>query len=261
MHRNGIPPTPQIKFVHFYGNGTFKPVAADGSVNSNPGDQIRIYKKVKYSDFNGNNCLLFDRINSPWRTTNDYSHWYTTLKVGNDEVLSDEAFAVCNADGKSFNKDRLYLEGSDDNDGKGNYFYPDRTQILFSGLEYMTMIPTKRDGTPLTVADEDDTLNDGAATIDINGIATDASGKGIEKRPIIMRVSFLIHSIDQSALDESDYDADGDTSEYLVQAVRDIVDQELPSGTRQEKIDGFKKHCQLLSETSVVVNYAIRLSI
>ncbi len=260
MHRNGITPTPQKQFLYFYGNGNFRTVNSDGSVNAQPGDQIHVYKKVAATDFNGNNCVHFDELTSKWRVDNDFNHWYTTYLVGNDEQLSNQAFAVMNADGKTFNKDRLNLEGCDDNDGNGNYYYPDRTQALFTGVEFMEIKFFKRNGTEIDAGDDDDTINDGATTIDINGIADDASGVGIEKRPVVLRITFLLHSIDRNEIDEGDYDNDGDDTEYLVQAVRDMVAAE-GLATRQEQIDSFKKHAQGLSASSVVVNYAIKLGL
>lgn len=259
MHRNGIPAIPQKYFVHYYGNGNFVGVNNDGSTNARPGDQIRVYKKIAASDFDGNETLFFDKLTSPW-LSGDYSHWYTTYMVGNDEMLSDEAFAVCNRDGLTFNKDRLNLEGSDDHDGNDNYYYPSQMEATFSGVEYMTIDFLKRNGQEISSADDDDTISDGATTIDINGIADDASGAGIDKRPVNVRVSFLLHSLDQNEIDVSDYDTDGDTDEYLVQAVRDAVSAEGLS-TRAEEIEAFRRHCRELAGSSVVVNYTIKLSL
>ena len=258
MQINGRAPVPHQHFVNFWGNGNFKIAAADGSVNAASGDQIKVYTHISSSQFNDKDCVYFESINAPWRVHNDYSHWYTSYLVGNTGDLSAEAYAVCNADGKTFNKDKINLMGTPDVDADGNYYYPSQVFRLFHGVEYMWLDLYKIDGSKIAVGDEDDTLNDGATSIDISGIDTAGYGSNLSKRPVLIDISFLLHSLNESEPDEADFDEDGVITESLTQAVRDrVADEKHPS--RTEKIESFKKHVRSLGETALYIQYSVNV--
>lgn len=260
MQMNGVPPTPQRQFCYFEGVGdTIHAVLNDGSSAAGPAEKIAVYEKVNNAHYFGTTmCLHFDMSDSVWRTQQDYRHLYTTLELGNDTQLAD-AYAVRNPDGKSVNKDKLNVFGCEAVDGDGDLIYPSQLQMSYDAMDYFQMQLVKANGQVIGTADDDDTLADAQESIDINGLDP-VTGLGAEKRPRHIRLSFLLHDVTLRFVDEEDFDNDGNETELLSQAIKDLVSK---SGaiTRLEKMNEFRRLAAQLGYSSFLVEHSINLGL
>ncbi len=268
IQTNAVPPMLQRHYDFFVGKGGVNSInTTTGASAATAGQKIQVYKVVggNWRTSNGNYYSeFFDEETSPWRIRTqdnqggDVTHLYTTLDLGNDDALSDaNAYAVRNMDGNTVNKDRLNLVGAEDTDAHGQELYPSQIHELFDGVEFMELELVKRDGSVLGTADETDRMSDGASSLDISGVEP-LTGDGIADRPIAIRASFLLHSIPMSDIDESDHDNDGDDTEPLMNAVRDIVIAE-GNATRLEDINSYKRHALKLGHTAIYFNHSVQL--
>ena len=256
IQRNGINPTPQRHYEFFEGTGAgINQVSSDGSVLAAPAEKIAVYRIVNNSQFSSSSSTVIDTDDAPWRS-GDYRHLYTTVEVGNDSLIPD-AYAVRNQDGKTLNKDRLNLLGSDAKDGDGNYIYPSQMRLLYDGMEYTEIQLIGRNGTIIDALSESDRLKDGGNSIDISGVDR-CLGIGYGNRPTHMRISYLLHSVDVKERDELDYDGDDDYDESLATAIRDVVDSEGLS-TRLEKVHSYRKHAARQGFSSILINQSVKM--
>ncbi len=256
VHANAITPMVQRHYEYFEGKGaTIATVGSDGGAAAAAAGKIAVYKNATSTLYLGKKTgwgvpagpLVWEQ--EPY----DYRHLYTTLSTGNEDQLSDpdvsgdgipddgvnDAYAVRNSDGQSLNKDRLNLLGATDDDGDGNLLYPSQMKPLFDGIEYMHFELIGRDGDIIGAGDETDRLGDGADSLDISGVDP-STGEGYARRPIGVRVSFLLHSINQGVLDDEDCDGDGDIEETLSVAIRHAVALQ-GLATRREEIAAYEK--------------------
>ena len=97
-----------------------------------------------------------------------------------------------------------------------------------------------RDGEVMESADETDRLGDGSKSLDFSGLHP-ATGEGYEKRPLSVRVSFLLHAISPEILDDEDFNGNGITDELFSTAIREKVEAE-SLATRKEKIEAFERY-------------------
>ncbi len=259
IQNNAISPTPQKEFVFFEGTGAPAAVSADGSCLAQPSERVRVYQTIDTGNFTGEESAYFHSLSAPWRVNHDYKHLYTTLEVGNTTAMSNECYAVRNPDGKSINKDKINLLGADDLDSDGNPIYPSQVRTIFEGAEYASLELIRKDGSTISSTNEDNTLGDGSASVDISGIDP-VSGANTVKRPSLLRISYLLHDIEPHIIDEEDLDNDGDTDESFVQAIRDVVAATTPA-TRTEAINEFQKQCTKYGFMSLLVNQSIPLGL
>ena len=260
VQANGGSPTPQKEFKYFWGLGSgVNPVDADGDSAAGLAEKIQVYRLMNPGNYTGNVCNLFGAADAPWRTDYDLRHVAVTMETGNFEALSAEAFAVRNPDNLTINKDRLFLLGADDEDGFGNKLYPGQSARRFLNIEFLEFSLLNRDGREIDETDEDDTLGDGADSLDVNGIDPD-TGAGIIKRPKWLRYSCIMHSIGSEESDETDYDNDNDIDESLGKAIRDLVWREA-HGTRLERVQSFIRHARSLGYSSLYVNQSVKLGL
>ncbi|NRA36988.1 MAG: prepilin-type N-terminal cleavage/methylation domain-containing protein [Planctomycetes bacterium] len=267
IQENAVAPMLQRHYDFFEGKGTtVNDIDEDGETSAIAGQKITVSQIVDGDYFSsstgtgvhtgaGNDNSVyyseyFDREDSPWRTRSqefqggDQRHHYTTLDCGNSVALKGaNGYAVRNPDGKSVNKDRLNLLGSDhadDTDEYGEAIYPNQIHQLFNGVEYLEIELVKRNGKVVAnVSDETNRLGDGTKSFDISGVHPQ-SGDGLAKRPTHVRISYLLHTINLAELDELDIDGNGDTDEPLMIAISNMVRKK--SYTDQvDKVQEFKK--------------------
>ena len=250
-----MPPTPQRYFKYFEGLGsTVHPLSMDGDSAAKYGEKLQVYQTVSESQYvNSTICELFDTDVSSWRS-DDYRHLYKTLELGNTDPIAD-AYAVLNEDGLSVNKDRLNLLGCDATDSNGYKIYPSQLKVLYGSIEYLDLSFIKRDGHRIADIDDDDTLNDGSTSIDINGVDP-VLGHGSGNRPKSAHVSFLMHDVTVEYLDDEDFDQDNDTEESLASAVRAVVEAE-GHATRVEKIQAFLKHINRFGFAGILIDQSV----
>ncbi len=278
MQDNDVEPMVQRHYDFFEGKGSPAPVnATTGACAASAGDKIRVYKTVGGDYRKGghlNRYWLSETIegtagtggkDAPYRLRNseyqggDYRHHYTTLSVGNNEALSDSnAYAVRNEDGQSLNKDRLNLIGADDTDANDRALYPSQIKEIISGVEFYKVDMIKRNGDIIGAGDETDRLGDGGTSLDISGIEPE-SGVGRDKRPIQMRMYFLLHAIPDEEFDELDFDEDGDVSERLSKSMRDAVYADTTLTTNDERLQAFKKLVIKAGYVAIEFNQSVQL--
>ena len=255
MQDNDVEPMVQRHYDFFEGKGSPAPVnQATGETGATAAERVQVYRTVGGNFFYSGyptkywRSDLFSKDDSPYRKFTeefqggDLRHHYTTLSVGTKDALSDpNAYAVLNEDGQSLNKDRLNLVGASDTDAYDRELYPSQINEMLNGIEFFNADFVKRNGTVMTSADESDRLSDGSDSLDISGVEAQ-SGVGMSKRPIQMRMSFLLHAIPQEEFDELDFDEDGDVDELLATAIRDAVYADIALSSREERMRAFKRH-------------------
>ena len=256
VQANAITPMVQRHYDFFEGKGSLNQVSADGTCIAKAGDRIAVYEEVSTA------VKIGDRKNPELMVWNkqdgDYRHLYTTIETGNVKQLSDpdvaddnmpddgqnDAYAVRNADGNSVNKDRLNIIGATDvytdSNGEEHQLYPTQIQPLFDGVEYMQLELIGRNGEVMDGGDETDRLSDGNKSLDFSGLHP-ATGEGFGARPISVRVSFLLHAINNEIKDDEDFNDNGDVEELLSLAIRDKVASE-SLATRADEIAAFERY-------------------
>lgn len=261
IQNNAITPTPQRHYDYFEGMGaSIYPIDSNGNCAAGPGQKVAVYETVQCAYQNSGSYQIaefFDYVDSPWRL-GDYRHLYTTIDCGNQTQISD-AYAVRNPNGLTVNKDKLNLLGNEATDADGDKIYPSQMRFLFDGVEYLTLELFKRDGSSYTsVTDESDRLGDGTSSIDISGVDP-LTGEGADKRPVSLRISFLLHKIELDIRDDDDFDFDNDTEEPLSAAIRQRVSKE-KSG-RIERMELYKFYANQYGQSAIIVTQIVRIGL
>ena len=260
VQANGASPTPQKEFKYFWGIGdTVHAVDSDGGSPAIQAEKIQVYRRINPAHYNGNVLTLIGEVDSPWRVNRDMRHVAVTMETGNYEALGAEAYAVRNSDNLTVNKDKLFLLGSDDEDGFGNKLYPGTAERRFMNIVFLEFSFLNRAGQVIDHTKEDDTLGDGDESIDVSGIDPD-TGAGLAKRPKWIRYSCVLHAIGSEEYDEADYDNDNDVSESLATAIVDLVWRE-GHANRQERVQSFIKHARSLGYSCLLINQSVKMGL
>ncbi len=197
LHYNNVLPTAQQHFVYF--DGDSKSSIGTGMTNSRK-SRHHIYKEV--IEVAANNTMWY----TDFRFRNEYQNYYLgTLAIVGDNTakISPDVYAVRNPDGLTFNKDKANLVGAANNDE-----YPTQLADVTVNIEFFNIELLKQDAsTAITNADDDDTIDDGHASIDISGVELSGRFTGQHsKRPAFANVSYLLHDLPLDILGENSDD-------------------------------------------------------
>ena len=228
MHRVA---TPQREFRFFEGTGAV--IEANGDwvwdddKNISASGKRRMYQHCAFETSGGDNGT------DPRFTIDEKPHFflYTHGMVGNRILLSEEAYAVRNQDGISYNKDRLNLIGSDDttthaDDAEKVILYESqmRPLTLRDNVECGMLRYVRADGLD---PNDDDTMSDANASLDVVGLNAQSQDAAkilseYQNRPRFIECSFVLHNITHDIGDYDDIDGDP-TTIYLTEAIRNQV--------------------------------------
>ncbi|NRA37067.1 MAG: prepilin-type N-terminal cleavage/methylation domain-containing protein, partial [Planctomycetes bacterium] len=169
--------TPQTQMLYFEGGAklwddnvawTWNADGGTASVaGSLPGDKRRLFHNCAFEDSTGN----YNYPDPKFISIQNYKFLiYNKSVIGNSSPLSDECYAVKNADGLSYNKDRINLIGSLDkttpsDPDKAVELYPNQITRLCDNIDCVNIsYHLANENEPVS----DDTLND-VDSIDVNG--------------------------------------------------------------------------------------------
>ncbi|NRA40272.1 MAG: prepilin-type N-terminal cleavage/methylation domain-containing protein [Planctomycetes bacterium] len=250
FNTNHISPTGQRYFRNFIGK-----IGGIGICENISAEKVQLYRGFERDDSHPQKALLIEKLDADgdgeidgynanyWRTLHfnvAYKHEDSDTKqlmredffFGTDELL-ENAFAVANRDGRTYNKDFVNILGNavtDDgaitfpsnitSNGGSTIEYPHQMEIIGSGLEFFTISPVKADGE--TIIDGSDDQDADVPGITIDGAALDA-GSYHDRRPRFIHLFYVLHDMPHDLYDIEDLDGDGDSDESLIQACRDTA--------------------------------------
>ena len=219
--------TPQTEMVYFEGKGSSKIGSTVWTWNADSGikasEKRRMYQLCQFQTSDGGK-----RSDRAMRFNKHYKYFiFTHSVVGNRRLLSEECYAVKNADGMTYNKDRLNLIGAPDetdNPSSQTVLYPNQIAPLnlHPNFECTLISYHLADGTPPA---DDDTLSDANASLDVKGTGPQlraSSSAIINNRPDYVLLSFLSHNVPNDDPDIDDIDNDPSTV-HFIDAVRNKV--------------------------------------
>ncbi len=223
--------TPQREYRFFEGTGNLKVANGnwvwDDDKDIAAGEKRQMYQHCDFETPSGGNST------DPRFTMDEKCYFFlqTHAVVGNNTLLSEDAYAVRNPDGITYNKDRLNLIGAPD---KTTHADPYQTKELYPGqmhplttknnIECGIIRYIRADGAAPT---DDDTMNDLNDSLDIVGVnpqmqnATQIVDE-LENRPKYIECSFVLHNITNDIGDYEDIDGDPATI-YLIDAIRNKI--------------------------------------
>ncbi|NRA37573.1 MAG: prepilin-type N-terminal cleavage/methylation domain-containing protein [Planctomycetes bacterium] len=231
LHKNNVKPTPQQHYVYFEGDSKI----AEASDFRNP-------RRTKHQVCEGSVMPAYgspDYYNDiDMRFRHEYSNYYlATLPLVGDNTakVSNGVYAVRNPDGLSYNKDKAYLVGADN-----NTHYPSQLADVTIRIEMFSVELLKRDAvTAITVADDDDTISDDDDSIDISGLNLNVrSDPQYAKRPQFANIAYLLHDVpgDVYADNSNEFLIDALRNQVLADSSLDDVDVNVQTGKRRQAL-------------------------
>ncbi len=136
-----------------------------------------------------------------------------------------DAYAGMNADGLSFNKNAINLIGLPV--GHSHYNdYPSQLHLIDHGFEYPTIELIKADGSLISNSDNSTSGSDNGNVPGICLDGNDVHGRNANGLPQYIRFNALIHMGTYIDADYDDIDRDGDSDEYAIDALHDLLANE-----------------------------------
>ena len=215
---------PQTEYLYFEGKGAAKSsstaYAWDSDASVGAGE-----RRIMHQHYNFANNVDSGMSDLPLRWEKYYKYnIYNQAAIGNHRLLSADCFAVKNADGISYNKDRLFLLGAPDETPNGTILYENQIRPLGLKANIECSLISYHFADESQPSD-DDTMTDGATTIDIRGTGPqlrNGSDIIINNRPDYAVLSFILHDIPNDHPDLDDIDNDSSTS-FFIDALRNKI--------------------------------------